>query len=141
MLPSIHEDLSRDEAAGPGSDRAFGLVIAMALALLGLLNLWHHGRLWPWMLTAATASAALAWLRPSALHLLNRGWTRLGVLLHRVVSPVVLAVLFFGGILPTGLLMRLRGKELLRLKRLPEADSYWLPRAPGPTPESMREQF
>ena len=48
MAQSTHENFSRDEAVAPGSDRAFGLVMAAALAVLGALNGWHQGRLWPW---------------------------------------------------------------------------------------------
>jgi len=51
-------------------------------------------------------------------------------------------LVFFGTVLPTGLIMRLMGKDLLRLKREPEADSYWIRRRPpGPAPETMKDQF
>ena len=74
-----------------------------------------------------------ALLRPAILHPLNRLWLKFGLLLHRVVNPVIMALLFFGTVLPTGLVMRALGKDLLRLKRQPDADSYWIPRAPpGP---------
>jgi hypothetical protein len=66
---------------------------------------------------------------------------RLGLLLHGIVNPVIMGLLFFGTILPTGLVMRLRGKDLLRLKRDPDANSYWIARTPGPAPETMKDQF
>jgi len=141
MPQSTHENFTRVEPALPGSDRAFGWIMAGALALLSLLNGWHHGRLWPWTLAAAVLFAAVAWLRPSLLHRLNRLWTKLGLLLHKIVSPVVMALLFYGAILPTGLVMRLRGKDLLRLRREPDTSSYWIARAPGPAPDTMRDQF
>jgi len=53
----------------------------------------------------------------------------------------VMSLLFYGTILPTGLVMRMRGRDLLRLKRDPHAKSYWIARPPGPAPESMRDQF
>jgi hypothetical protein len=53
-----------------------------------------------------------------------------------------MALLFYGTVLPTGLVMRTLGKDLLRLKREPAADSYWIVRQPpGPAPESMKDQF
>jgi len=59
-----------------------------------------------------------------------------------VVNPVVMALLFYGTVLPTGLVMRALGKDLLRLKRQPEATSYWIMRAPpGPASETMKDQF
>jgi hypothetical protein len=141
MNRSTHESFVREETAPPGSDRTFGLVMAGALVIVSLFNGWHHGRLWPGMLIGALAFVGTAWLRPHALHPLNRLWMKLGLLLHKVVNPVVMGLLFYGTILPTGLVMRLRGKDLLRLKREPGSDSYWITRTPGPAPETMRDQF
>ena len=65
-----------------------------------------------------------------------------GLLLQRVVNPIVMALLFYGTVLPTGLIMRMMGKDLLRLKRQPDAASYWIARVPpGPSPETMKDQF
>jgi hypothetical protein len=138
---STHESFTRDEQDPPGSDRTFGLVMAAALAVVSLGNGWHLGRLWPWTSIAAVLFGVAAWLRPSLLHPLNRAWMKLGLLLHRIVNPVVMGLLFYGTILPTGLVMRLRGRDLLRLKREPSAETYWIARAPGPRPETMRDQF
>jgi hypothetical protein len=138
---STHESFTREEQVAPGSDRTFGLVMAAALAAVSLVNGWHHGRLWPWTLVAAALFGLAAWLRPSSLHPLNRAWMMLGLLMHRIVNPVVMGLLFYGTILPTGLVMRLRGRDLLRLKRDPNAETYWIARAPGPRPETMRDQF
>ena len=75
------------------------------------------------------------------LHPLNRAWTKLGLLLHRIVNPIVMGLIFFGTILPTSLIMRFLAKDPLRLSRDPGAESYWIRRTPGPAPESMRDQF
>jgi hypothetical protein len=142
MEQSTHEVFSRDEKIVAGSDRTFGFVMAAALALLTSLNAWHSGRLWPWTGGLAALLLAAALLRPAALHPLNLIWLKFGLLLHRVVNPVVMALLFFGTVLPTGLVMRMMGRDPLRLKRQPEADSYWIARQPpGPSPETMRDQF
>jgi hypothetical protein len=142
MKQSTHEVFSRDEAIVPGSDRSFGLVMAAALAAVTLLNAWHAGRLWPWTGGLAALLLAAALLRPSVLHPLNLIWLKFGLLLHGVVNPVVMALLFYGTVWPTGLVMRMMGKDLLRLKREPDADSYWIVRQPrGPSPETMKDQF
>ena len=142
MTQSSHEVFVRDEKVAPGSDRSFGLVMALALAAVTALNAWHSGKLWPWTGGAATLFLAAALLRPSILQPLNLLWLRFGLLLHRIVNPVVMALLFYGTVWPTGLIMRLMGKDLLRLKRQPDADSYWIVRQPpGPSPETMRDQF
>ena len=82
----------------------------------------------------------LVW--PVPLAPLNRLWTKLGIFLYKVVSPLVLALLFYGTVTPIALLMRMLGKDLLRQRRDPNAASYWIERIPaGPAPESMRDQF
>jgi len=141
MNQSTHESFTRDEAALPGSDRTFGLVMAGALALVSLLNGWHLGRVWPWTSAAAALFLIAALLWPSSLHPLNRLWMKLGLVLHRIVNPIVMGLLFYGTIFPTGLVMRMRGRDLLRLKRDPGAESYWITRVPGPAPETMKDQF
>jgi hypothetical protein len=142
MKHSTHEVFSREEKVVAGSDRSFGLVMAAALAAVTLLNVWHAGRLWPWTggWAALFLVAGLFW--PTVLNPLNRIWLKFGLLLHRVVNPVLMALLFYGTVLPTGLVMRMLGKDLLRLKRQPDAKSYWIVRQPaGPSPETMRDQF
>jgi hypothetical protein len=58
------------------------------------------------------------------------------------VNPIVMALVFFGTVLPTGLVMRALGRDPLRLKRRPNVNSYWIERRPpGPAPESMKDQF
>jgi hypothetical protein len=141
MNQSTHESFSRDEASAPGSDRTFGLVMAAALALVGCVNAWHHGRAWPWELGASVLFLATGLVKPSVLHPLNRLWMKLGLLLHKIVNPIVMGLLFYGTIWPTGLVMRMRGRDFLRLKREPAADTYWIARPPGPKPETMRDQF
>jgi hypothetical protein len=142
MKPSTHEVFTRDEKIVAGSDRSFGIVMAAAFAVVTALNGWHAGRLWPWtgVLSAVLLVAALA--RPQLLNPLNRLWLRFGLLLHRVVNPVVMALVFYGAVWPTGLVMRWMGRDLLRLKLEPDAASYWIVRQPpGPSPETMRDQF
>jgi hypothetical protein len=139
---TTHEVFSREEKIVAGSDRSFGFVMAGAFALLTLLNAWHEGRIWPWSGGLAALFLAAALIRPAMLNPLNRIWLKFGLLLHRIVNPVIMALLFFGTVLPTGLVMRALGKDLLRLKRQPDADSYWIVRQPpGPSPETMKDQF
>jgi len=142
MKQSTHEVFARDERIVAGSDRSFGFVMAAAFAAVTLLNVWHVGRVWPWTGGVAALFLAAALLRPAKLHPLNLIWLKFGLLLHRVVNPVIMTLLFYGTVLPTGLVMRMLGKDLLRLKREPGADSYWIVRQPpGPAPETMKDQF
>jgi hypothetical protein len=66
----------------------------------------------------------------------------LGVVLGRIVNPIVTAILFFLVFTPAGLMARLLGKDPLRLKPAREADTYWISRhPPGPEPATMSKQF
>jgi hypothetical protein len=142
MQQSTHENFARQETSTPGSERSFGLVIAAALVLLSLINWWHDGRVWPWMGGIAAVLLAAAFIYPAVLKPLNFIWFKFGMLLHAVVNPIVMAILFYVAVLPTGLLMRAMGKDMLRLKREPKNESYWILRnPPGPEPESMKDQF
>lgn len=140
--PSTHEAFEREETIVAGSDRSFGFVMAGAFAVVTALNAWHAGRIWPWTAGLVAIFVVTALIRPTLLNPLNRIWLKFGLLLHKVVNPVIMALLFYGTVLPTGLIARAMGKDLLRLKREPDAESYWIPRAPpGPAPDSMKDQF
>jgi hypothetical protein len=142
MTQSTHESFSRDETVIGGSDRSFGIVMTVAFAVMSLLNWWHDGHSWRWTGGIAVVFLAAALLYPAALKPLNRLWLKFGLLLHKVVTPIMIAFVFFGTVLPTGLVMRALGKDPLRLKRQPDANSYWIERRPpGPAPESMKDQF
>jgi hypothetical protein len=85
---------------------------------------------------------AAALIRPSLLHWPNRVWTRLVSILGAIVTPIVMALLVLLVVTPVGLLMRLAGKDSLRRRGPRQRDSYWIMRErPGPTGESMSEQF
>lgn len=140
-----HEDLARRAHVRMASDRAFGCVIATALALGGLWPLLHHKPVRWAALGIAALFLLTAVLRPPLLHPLNRVWTALAVVLNRVTTPVVCGLLFYLVVTPVALLLRMRGKDLLRLRPGAQGETYWIARPPGPdgTParESMRLQF
>jgi predicted membrane metal-binding protein len=137
-----HESYQRHEEVRGSSNRSFGIVFAIVFALIGLLPLAFggHARLWSLAVGAAFLLVALA--APSVLAPLNRLWLRFGLLLHRIVSPLILGIMFYLVVTPTGLLMRALGKDLLRLKFDRQRASYWIERVPpGPPPESIKDQF
>lgn len=137
-----HENLSRDEDVQGGSDRSFGLVFTGFFALVGGYKLWSGGAAAPWWLAAAAATLVLALAAPKVLEPFNRLWTKFGLLLHRVMNPLVMGLLFYGGVAPIGLLMRAVGQRPLHLDFDPAATSYWIVRQPpGPAPDSVRRQF
>lgn len=139
----LHEDLSRsDDAAQGSSDRGFGFVFAGFFGLIGALKLWRGSGGFGWWLGAAAIVLAVALVAPALLGPFNRLWTRFGLLLHRVTSPLIMGLMFYVGVAPIGLLMRALGKRPLNLAFDPQADSYWIVRQPpGPAADSIRRQF
>jgi Saxitoxin biosynthesis operon protein SxtJ len=111
MIKAFHESYSRDETVIGGSDRSFGIVMTVAFAVMSLLNWCHNGHSWRWTGGIAVLFLAAALLFPAALKPLNRQWLKFGLLLHKVVNPIVMALVFFGTVLPTGLIMRALGKD------------------------------
>ena len=139
---TAHEDFSREEAVRGSSDRAFGLTFAAVFTVFALWPLVRQRPLRWWALAVALVFPVAAVVRPQVLGPLNRLWLRLGLLLQRLVTPVIMALLFFGTVTPIALVLRLLGKDVLRLRIDRGADSYWLERRPpGPTPDTMRNQF
>jgi Saxitoxin biosynthesis operon protein SxtJ len=137
-----HEDLSRQQQIEGSSNRSFGFVLVIAFAVVCAWPL-AQGRAprW-WALLPAFLFAALAALRPHWLGWANRLWTGLGVLLGKIVAPVALGVLFYGVLTPIGWIMRLAGKDPLRLRLDSSASSYWIERQPpGPPPDSMTHPY
>jgi Saxitoxin biosynthesis operon protein SxtJ len=142
MQHSTHENFSRDETVGGSSERAFGTVMGVAFAAVSLLNWWHNGHSWRWTIGVAVFFVLATLIYPIALKPLNRLWFKFGLLLQKVANPVAMAFVFFGAALPTGIIMRALGNDPLRLKWQSDVNSYWIERRPpGPTPETMKDQF
>ena len=138
----LHENLVRSEEIVGPSNRRFGLTIGAVCSVIGGIRaLIGHGHSeWWFGATIVVAFFAVFW--PAALAPFNRFWLKLGLALHKVVNPVVMTVLFVSTIVPVGALMRLCGKDPLRLRPRPDAASYWIEREPpGPAPETMKKQF
>jgi hypothetical protein len=125
-----------------GSERNFGIVFAVFFALVALGPAVHGGSTRWWALVVSACFLACAFLAPQLLKPLNLLWFKLGLALHHIINPIVMAVMFYGAILPMAVLLRALGKDLLRLKRDPECTSYWIPRdQPAPASGSMSKQF
>lgn len=145
LKSQTHEDLRRSHAVKASSDRTFGIVFAVVFLVVAL---------WPlqtaplslaainwWALTVAIAFLGVALIRPALLQPANRLWLKFGLLLHRIVNPVVMAVLFFGVITPYGVVMRLVGKDPMRRGFDDSTQSYWISRDSEMPPTSMKNQF
>jgi hypothetical protein len=142
---STHEDFRRAEEVKGSSDRGFGLTVGGILLLIAAVRTWlqeGYGAIELALGAVGLCLVVLALVRAQSLAGLNRGWTELGLLLFKVVNPVVLGLIYLTTIVPIGVVMRAFGHDPLRLKRDPQASTYWVRREPpGPAPETMIHQF
>ena len=140
--PGTHESFTARGTIKTSSDRSFGFVFAFVFAVIGLVPLLSGNSARWWALGVSAAFLAASIVYPGVLAPLNRIWTKFGLLLHHIVNPVVMGVLFFLVVTPIAMLMRLCGKRPLQRTFDAGATSYWIRREPpGPAPDSMKQQF
>ena len=140
----MHEQFDkRDDVKAP-SERSFGITFAVVLALLGAFSYWHRGISTTFyvVLVLSAVFAIVTLTAPRLLRPLNLIWLKFGLLLHKVVNPVIMGILFFGIFAPIGIIMRAIGADLLRLKRKPASETYWIVRRDESIADSsMKNQF
>ena len=126
------------------SDRKFGVYFTVIFLVVAGYLLFRATST-PAAIAAAVVAAGFAiatWLRPAVLGPLNRGWSKVGLLLGRIVSPVVLGLIFFGLVTPVAFVSRVFGRDEMRLKKRAGASSYWIDRQPpGPAPDSFKNPY
>jgi hypothetical protein len=125
------------------SDRRFGLTFCVIFLALGVYAVVKRLDIAAYLslFAASVAVGSVAVAAPRALAPLNRLWFRFGMLLGRIVSPVILSVIFFGLLTPVACIARVFGRDELHLKRR-AVPTYWISRTPpGPTGQSFKNQF
>ncbi len=139
----MHERLESHRNTPTASDRSFGVVFCVFFALIAGFQLYAERMEVAAMLAVASSVFGIvAFVRPTILAPLNFVWTRFGLLLHRIVNPIVMGLMFFGVFTPMGFAMRLFGFDPLRQRGSKTVESYWIDREPkGPTPDTMTKQF
>src|SRR3954454_20571706 len=112
----MHEDFKREiPEAGP-SDRSFGITFAVVFALIGFVPaLRHHPVRW-WAVAIGAAFLVVSLAAPSILHRANRLWMGLAMVMNRIMSPIVMGLVFYLAVLPTALIMKMMGKDPMRVR-------------------------
>ena len=121
------------------SEKSFGVVFSIVFLIVALYPLITSAGLRIWALVVSIIFFLLAFLAPKILVLPNKLWFKFGLLLGSIVAPIVMAFVYFVTVLPTGLIMRLLGKDLLKQKLDKNAKSYWVKRSEPMG--SMKNQF
>ena len=124
----------------PPSERSTGLTFAAVAVIVAVL--WRDSPTIPWVaLGVAVILAAVSLIAPGLLKPVNILWFRLGLLLHRIVNPIVMFAVFALVFVPGGAIMRL-WRDPLRSKRTTGESTYWIEREASAGSEgSMTNQF
>ena len=120
------------------SNRSFGIVFFIFFLIVSLYPLINNDSLRVWSLIISLAFLILALTNSKILTPLNKIWFKIGIILGKIVSPFIMGIVFFLVVTPTGLIMKLLGKDLLNLK-YNNKNSYWIEKV-GPK-SKMKNQF
>ena len=123
------------------SNRKFGFFFTFVFALVSAYFYYSVNLGWAYLFVAvASIFLLITLIKSDALLPLNKLWMRFGLLLGMVVSPIVLGIIFFGLFTPIAVLMRLKGRDELRLK-FTHKSSHWVSRSEPIISESFKNQF
>tara|TARA_Y100001936_G_scaffold7808_1_gene6923 strand:- start:16 stop:399 length:384 start_codon:yes stop_codon:yes gene_type:complete len=121
-----------------GSNRSFGIVFFVVFLLIATYPLLNHGDIRLWSLLLSFIFLILGLVNSKILTPLNKLWFKFGIFLGKIISPLIMGLIFFVVVTPIGLIMRLLKKDILALK-YSEQKSYWIEKT-GPK-SKMKNQF
>ena len=120
------------------SNKNFGIVFFVVFLLISLWPLLGKSEIRYWPLMIAIIFLVLGLANSSLLNPFNKLWYKFGIFLGKIISPIIMGIIFFSVVTPIGLIMRLLGKDVLNLK-LSDYKSYWIKKT-GPK-SKMKNQF
>jgi len=120
------------------SNRSFGFVFFVVFLLIALYPLINNGEVRLWSLITSIIFLVLGLLNSKFLNPFNKLWFKFGIILGKIISPLIMGIIFFLVVTPTGLIMRLLRKDILSLK-YNQNNSYWIEKK-GPK-SKMKNQF
>ena len=121
-----------------GSNRSFGIVFFVVFLLISFYPLLNNENVRIWSLIVSLIFLVLGLINSNILSPLNKLWFKFGILLGKIISPIIMAIIFFLVVTPIGLMMRIISKDLLNLK-YSDYKSYWIEKT-GPK-SKMKNQF
>ena len=115
----------------------FGILFFIFFLIIGLYPLKSDEVIRVWSVVLSLVLLIITIIKPNLFTFLNKFWIKLGILLGKIISPIVMGLVFFFVVTPTGILIRILKKDVMGLKR--GASSYWINREDKA--QSMRKQF
>ena len=108
-----------------GSNRSFGLVFFIIFLIIAIWPLNYNGEIRVWWLLTSIIFLTLGLINSKFLKPLNFLWFKFGLLLGRIISPIIMGIIYFFVVTPMGLLMKFVKKNLLSLKKK-KSSTYWI---------------
>lgn len=121
-----------------GSNKSFGIVFFVFFLIVSLYPLIHDENIRIWSLILSIIFLILGLLNSKVLTPLNIIWFKFGIFLGKIVSPIIMGLVFFMVVTPTGIIMRMLKKDLLNLKKK-KSNSYWIEKTGSKS--DMNNQF
>ena len=121
-----------------GSNKSFGIVFFVVFLIIGLWPILNGNEIKIWSIIISLIFLILGINNSKILTPLNKLWFRFGIFLGNFIAPIIMGIIFFFVVTPTGLIMRLLGKDLIKLKKNKDK-SYWIEKKN--IKSSMRNQF
>ena len=121
-----------------GSNRSFGIVFFIVFLIIAIYPFLNQGELRLWSLIISMIFLILGLLNSKLLSPLNKIWFKFGIFLGKIVSPLVMGLIFFFVVTPIGILMRILNKDLLNLK-FNKKSTYWIEK--NDPKSKMKNQF
>ncbi len=120
------------------SNRNFGIVFAIVFLIISLWPLLKQNEIRSWSLIISIIFLSLGLINSKLLLPLNKIWFKFGIFLGNFIAPIVMGAIYFFVVTPTGLIMKMLGKDLLNLKKS-NKDSYWIKK--DNSNSSLKNQF
>ena len=138
----VNKRLSDKGGVNRSSNKSFGIVFGLVFLIIALWPMLYKEEPVIWAVTISIGLFIIAFIRPVLLARLNFIWFKFGQFLHKIMSPLILAFIFFSTIMPIGLIMQLCGKRPLSLTFDKTKNTYWIDKTPTDAePATMRRQF
>ena len=120
------------------SNRNFGIVFFIVFLIIALWPILKQNEIRIWSLIISFIFFVLGLINSKLLTPLNKLWFKFGILLGNIIAPIIMGIVFFLVVTPTGLIMRFFRKDILKLKKN-TSDSYWINK--DDTNSNMKNQF
>ena len=125
-------DYKNNDTIEKSSPKSFGIVFSIVFFIIGVYPIFYSNNLRYWSLILSILLLLTAFIFPKILVTPNNFWFKFGIILNRYVSYIVLLIIYIGVLCPTGLIIRIMGKDQLKLKKNKDIKTYWTKRIDQP---------